>query len=410
VVFRGGQRLEYNVNNELSLVLATNGTLSKFGYGGSGERLWKSSSTNSLQVWIGGAYEEKNGQILYHIVAAGRLVCTFDSTGTNVLEYYHPDHLTSSSIQTDSTGAVIQHYEYSAFGQSRYTQSSTAFPVSRRYTSQILDDDTGLYYYNFRYYDPVLGRFMQADDIIPEVGDPQSWNRYSYVLNNPLRYTDPMGHETYWEGVGNVFLGYYDAGAGVVKGTVFVVAHPIRTAEGLGTAIAHPINTGKAIGQGISETWNSGTRGQGEVVGSALFTIGTLVAPAAQAGKVGQAANLASKGEEVGAAAEKVEAAVHRVITPGKPQFQLRSGEKGLSVFDASKVGSEDVLAHFREGSQLATKTVKEIESHGLTVERTAGHPDLPQHLNDAHMEIRPGPNMERPQFKQAIKKLEPSS
>jgi RHS repeat-associated protein len=194
VVFRGGQRLEYNVNNELSLALGTNGVLTKFGYGGIGERLWKSSSTNSLQVWIGGAYEEKNGQILYHIFARDRLVCTFDSTGTNVLQYYHPDHLTSSSIQTDSTGAVIQHYEYSAFGQSRYTQSSTAFPVSRRYTRQILDEDSGLYFYNARYFDPQLARFVEADTFIPDFGDPQSWNRYTYVLNNPLRFTDPDGN------------------------------------------------------------------------------------------------------------------------------------------------------------------------------------------------------------------------
>jgi len=67
--------------------------------------------------------------------------------------------------------------------------------VSRRYTGQVLDDATGLYYYNARYYDPVLGRFTQPDDIIPDIFNPQSYNRYSYVLNNPLRYTDPSGHD-----------------------------------------------------------------------------------------------------------------------------------------------------------------------------------------------------------------------
>ncbi len=48
---------------------------------------------------------------------------------------------------------------------------------------------------NARYYDPELGRFIQPDDIIPDFSNPQSYNRYSYVLNNPLRYTDPSGHE-----------------------------------------------------------------------------------------------------------------------------------------------------------------------------------------------------------------------
>ena len=78
-----------------------------------------------------------------------------------------------------------------------------------------------------------------------------------------------------------MFLGYYDAGAGVVKGTVFVVAHPITTIEGLGTAVAHPIITGKAVANGVAEDWNSGTRGQGKLVGGILIAVGTAVAPAA---------------------------------------------------------------------------------------------------------------------------------
>jgi RHS repeat-associated protein len=51
-----------------------------------------------------------------------------------------------------------------------------------------------IYYYGARYYDPVLGRFISADSIVPDFSNPQSLNRYSYVLNNPLRYIDPTGH------------------------------------------------------------------------------------------------------------------------------------------------------------------------------------------------------------------------
>ena len=66
-----------------------------------------------------------NGQILYHVSADGRLGTTFDKTGTNVFQYYQPNNLTSTSIQTDTNGALVQHYEYSAFGQSRYTRGTT---------------------------------------------------------------------------------------------------------------------------------------------------------------------------------------------------------------------------------------------------------------------------------------------
>lgn len=194
VLFRNRQRLDYDVNNHLYRVINTNGTVVTFGYAGTGERLWELSSTNTLQVWIGNNYEEKSGQTLFHIQANGQTVCTFDNTGTNVFEYYHPDYLGSTSLQTDQNGNQIQHFEYSAFGQTRYTQSTNVFKVSRLYTGQRFDDGTGLYYYNARYYDPILGRFVQPDDIISDLLNPQSYNRYSYCVNAPLRYTDPSGH------------------------------------------------------------------------------------------------------------------------------------------------------------------------------------------------------------------------
>jgi hypothetical protein len=51
-----------------------------------------------------------------------------------------------------------------------------------------------LYWYNSRWYDPLIGRFIQADTLVPQPGNPQSLNRYAYVLNNPLRYVDSNGH------------------------------------------------------------------------------------------------------------------------------------------------------------------------------------------------------------------------
>ena len=76
---------------------------------------------------------------------------------------------------------------------SRY--NSGALPTKYTYTGQYSNmSDFGLMYYNARWYDPALGRFTSADTLIPEPGNPQSWDRYAYVRNNPLRYTDPSGH------------------------------------------------------------------------------------------------------------------------------------------------------------------------------------------------------------------------
>jgi len=67
-------------------------------------------------------------------------------------------------------------------------------PTDYQFTGQRWEDGLGLYDYNVRYYDPLIGRFISADTIVPSPGDPQSLNRYSYVQNNPLKYTDPSGH------------------------------------------------------------------------------------------------------------------------------------------------------------------------------------------------------------------------
>ena len=69
--------------------------------------------------------------------------------------------------------------------------------VYQRFTGQERDSETGMDFFQARYFGSALGRFISPDDPFAgqDVSDPQSWNLYSYVLNNPLRYTDPDGHE-----------------------------------------------------------------------------------------------------------------------------------------------------------------------------------------------------------------------
>jgi RHS repeat-associated protein len=62
------------------------------------------------------------------------------------------------------------------------------------FTGQELDEETGFYNYNARLYDPEIGRFLSADTMIPNPFSSQDFNRYSYCINNPIRYNDPTGH------------------------------------------------------------------------------------------------------------------------------------------------------------------------------------------------------------------------
>jgi RHS repeat-associated protein len=87
---------------------------------------------------------------------------------------------------------------YFPYGASRTTEGS-ALPTDNTFTGQKSDDSTGLMFYGARYYDTTLGRFTQPDTIVPNPLNPQSLNRFAYVLNNPLKYTDPTGHVECWD-------------------------------------------------------------------------------------------------------------------------------------------------------------------------------------------------------------------
>ena len=81
---------------------------------------------------------------------------------------------------------------YRPYGLIRYTTGTLNTPY--RYTGQRFVQNTGLYFYNARWYDPTVGRFLAADTVVPQPGNPGGLNRYSYVLNNPIKYADPSGH------------------------------------------------------------------------------------------------------------------------------------------------------------------------------------------------------------------------
>jgi RHS repeat-associated protein len=66
--------------------------------------------------------------------------------------------------------------------------------TDRLYTGQVFDASSGLYYYNARYYDPLVGQFTQPDSLVANPLNPAAWNSYGYVYGNPVNFTDPSGH------------------------------------------------------------------------------------------------------------------------------------------------------------------------------------------------------------------------
>lgn len=122
----------------------------------------------------------------YHRINGKTVGYTRDGTTT----WMFADQVSSTADTRDETGAhTVQ--RYTPWGELRTDGSLT---TDHHYTGQINDGSTGLNFYNARYQDPVVGRFVSPDTIVPNPADGQDYNRYAYVKNNPIKYFDPSGH------------------------------------------------------------------------------------------------------------------------------------------------------------------------------------------------------------------------
>ena len=168
-------------------------------------------------------------------VVASLLVLSPAPSSAQTIEYYHLDALGSVRAVTDQSGAVIERHDLLPFGEE---VSPPGGPNPRLFTGKERDTETGLDYFGARYYSGKRARFTTVDPVYTwqeNLVDPQRWNRYSYVRNNPMRYTDPDGRaiETGWDAlnvaigfgsfVSNVVSGNWGAAALDVAGTIYDV-------------------------------------------------------------------------------------------------------------------------------------------------------------------------------------------
>ena len=165
------------------------------------ERIGKSDAEGVLHTYFGDLAEvDRAGNRTNYYFANGVRVAVEDPSG---LHYNHQDHLSSASLLTDTVGAVVQKLDYYPYGSERVNEQIGEFTSRYTYTDQESDGESGLQYYNARYYNSAIGRFITQDPVIQNIGidrrtsqalrDPQLLNAYSYVRNNSLKYTDESG-------------------------------------------------------------------------------------------------------------------------------------------------------------------------------------------------------------------------
>ncbi len=123
--------------------------------------------------------------------------------------YQHRDHL-SPRLYTDVNGNDVGEQGTFAFGESWYSNSQTSQWI---FTSYERDQESGNDYALARSYASNQGRFLAPDPLEGAVGDPQSWNRYAYVENDPIDLSDPSG-QGFWDDLGHALLNLVSAFAG----------------------------------------------------------------------------------------------------------------------------------------------------------------------------------------------------
>ena len=116
--------------------------------------------------------------------------------------YYHPDHLGSSSYITNLDGEVVQHIEYVPFGEVFVEERNNIWNTPYLFNAKEFDEETGLYYYGARYYEPRLCLWISVD--IEQENHPNI-STYTYCLNNPIIFIDPDG-KGIWTKIGKAVI------------------------------------------------------------------------------------------------------------------------------------------------------------------------------------------------------------
>ena len=184
---RDDQTITWDVENRAISVTDGQNTTS-FVYDGNGNRV-KKTEGGETTVYVNRYYKKNldTEEVTTYYYLGERLIA--QRKGTD-LSYMHQDHLTGTSVMTDGNGDSEGTIKYYPYGTTRSTTGT--IDTDKLFTGQRLDE-TGLYYYGARYYDATIGRFISADSVSPDIFNPQTFNRYSYTINNPLRYNDPTG-------------------------------------------------------------------------------------------------------------------------------------------------------------------------------------------------------------------------
>jgi RHS repeat-associated protein len=292
--------------------------------------------------------------------------------------YWHRDHLGSTSAISDQNGDEAGRYRYDPWGKPLGTplQGSAVGTGNRGFTGHehLVG---GLIHMNGRIYDPVLGRFLSADIVVQMPHNVQSYNRYSYVLNNPLSYTDPSGY-FFWFAVAAAFItfGYVTGGVQFARQIAGIAAALLLGPGGPYGAAITAFFGGSSFAAAVFAGFASGGISSGNIQGAfrgalsaGLFFAAGSIAGALQTGAALEAGNAAGAagGDSVGAFLESQQTSIFADGGIGRAGLHAIAGCVG-AVAGGAKCGSGALSAAFAEfaGPKLPGGKIEGLVSRAI--------------------------------------------
>ncbi|WP_338848787.1 IPT/TIG domain-containing protein [Massilia sp. W12] len=192
-----GAQYSYNARDQISRVAGKQSASHE--YNGDGHRVLRNLNGQTSRFVIDANRElpevlaemDANGNLQRNYIYGYGLVAQISNT--NVASYYHFDPSGNTLALSNQAGVVTDSYAYTPYGE---TTRSGSTPNPFRFVGKfgVMDDDNGLHFMRARYYRADVGRFLSLDRVLGNIGNPQTLNRYAYVMNNPITGIDPSGY------------------------------------------------------------------------------------------------------------------------------------------------------------------------------------------------------------------------